>query len=176
VTRQPAPALRAPAHCEPPQNRGDPARRIRPMPLTVPADPPEQLRAGALPSVESHADHAPPLSYGKQIEARSAQWMPRDASTSSAGRKPSDPAWSEAERAPPSRFLPVVWPESRREAPARVEIESSSSAKEDPWPPLPEWTWQQWQTDPIQRQLREWDRRVRLTAEQAGSSWSGLPS
>lgn len=76
---------------------------------------------------------------------------------------------------PSARFLPPVWSDPTGEQRGRWVDggESSKESTDDRWPELPDWGWQQWQMDPIQRQFREWNRKVRLAAEQAGSSWSG---
>lgn len=50
------------------------------------------------------------------------------------------------------------------------------AAETDRWPQLPEVDPRSWQTEPIPLSLPGWSRQDRLTAEQAGSSWSERPS
>jgi hypothetical protein len=79
---------------------------------------------------------------------------------------------------PAAKFLPASWGEPAREIriPGVNHDDDETADADHRWPRLPESGWQPWQTDPIEGQLREWNRRNRLAAEQAGSSWSVPPS
>lgn len=92
-------------------------------------------------------------------------------------RSPSQAAPADQPGRPAAKFLPTVWEEPRQSRAPRVNhFDGEAGDADGRWPRLPEWGWQPWQTDPIQRQLQEWSRHHRLAAEQAGSSWSVQPS
>jgi hypothetical protein len=158
-------------------------RRQRPTPSAPPATPPSTgpvmyvqpgvpmssppEREATHPSTTAPVRLAPPRSVARLVD------LPP---TSLEGSGPTEPAAISHDRrrsAPP--FLPAVWSGPTREYPKTQTnvVEDEATGADDLWPELPEWGWQQWQVDPIQRQLQEWNRRSRLMAEQAGSSWSG---
>jgi hypothetical protein len=119
------------------------------------------------PSTTAPVRLAPPRSVARSVD------LPP---TSLDGSRPTEPAAiSHARRRSAPPFLSAVWNGLAREYPKTQTdvVEDEATGTDDLWPQLPEWGWQQWQVDPIQRQLQEWNRRSRLMAEQAGSSWSG---
>jgi hypothetical protein len=139
-----------------------------------PAGPPERRPTQSVPA-EPRRGHAPSVFQDGPSEARPSLRPHQAESSGRAERNPTESARTEERSRPSIRFHPVQWGERGREYPAQPErpADSANEMVEDPWPQLPEWGWQQWQMDPIQRQFQEWDRRGRLKAEQAGSSWSG---
>ena len=145
------------------------------VPPTAPAEQGERPRA-AMTSAQLHGGgNVPRVFQSHPIEARPGPRPHQVPPTGPPQPRPVESARPEESRRPTARFHPVLWGERGREYPAQSEsaTDSTNGLAEDPWPQLPEWGWQQWQMDPIQRQFRELDRRARLRAEQAGSSWSG---
>jgi hypothetical protein len=112
---------------------------------------------------------APPPSGARSVE--SVESVP----SRLGGPRSTEPPAVSHDRRPAPRFFPTILSGPAREYPKTQAdgVEEEATVSDDLWPQLPEWGWQQWQVDPIQRQLQEWNRRGRLTAEQAGSSWSG---
>ncbi len=145
------------------------------VPLTAPAASNEPPRAVTTRPQPPAAGLTPRAFQSGSSQARPSHPRPRQAvTTGPPHQRPAAPAMAEGTTRPATRFQPVLWGEREPQHPVQpVSPAGDSESAEDPWPQLPEWGWQQWQMDPIQRQFREWDRRARLKAEQAGSSWSG---
>lgn len=148
------------------------------LPLITAAGRSKLSQAVVTPAEPPRSDHALRVFQDNPTEARSSPRAHQAPPTGPPQRRAAESAWPEEKGRPSARFHPVQWGERGRESSARQErpADGANGMEEDPWPQLPEWGWQQWQMDPIQRQFREWDRRARLEAEQAGSLWSGPPS
>ncbi len=182
LKRPSAPLIRSPE----PARRQENAPAAQAMPTSSHSRAPSVVVAVPVDSAYSHqAPHPTDERLGTSSVRASAAWE------GAAARSNAQPARFERESSPASigkqqerarsedgrlatSFLPVKW---SRETPEHQRGTNSDSEWDDPantgsWPALPEWGWQLWQTNPIQRLLQESVRQDRLRAEQAGSSWS----
>lgn len=169
----PLPAESSPTPRSPRRDPGAGATVVEPNPLPT-LGPPHAHRLVSPPGPAAHQSEA--LPPPDSPPTRADVGVGRPAGESGRFVRVELPEAPRLDRSRPAaaRFLPPVWDGRTSEDVSRTNDAAADAAVDDRWPQLPEWEWQSWQMDPIQRQLREWARKDRLTAEQAGSSWSGL--
>jgi hypothetical protein len=169
----PLPAESSPARRGPGHDPGTGPTAVEPKPVLI-LRPPQAQRPGNPPGRAAHQSDSPPPPDAPAAPPDVGQ----GGSAGEAGRfiraDLLEPARLDRSQPATATFLPPVWDGRTRENVSRTSDAAADAAVDDRWPQLPEWEWQSWQMNPIQRQLREWARKDRLTAEQAGSSWSGL--
>ena len=156
---------------------------LRPIqPANPPAPPPPPSRA-PLPPQQSPAAPARETSPRLTPDPSHMEFGDVSSGALEVVTSPSKPAWRG--RTPPSvvhtrsarsaevpRVQPAV-PELRRHD---ETVDERDHDAKDPWPELPEWALPQSSHEDLMLLLREEERRLRLKAEQMGSSWSAPPS